>query len=650
MKLGLVIYGSLDQASGGYAYDRRLVGWLRRQGHEVTVFSLQPGRAEDRPELWDWTGDALIEDELCHPDLKALNRHLKRQGQTVIALVHHLRQSERLPWIQALRTRRVETAYLKSVDRFWATSPVTARDLARVLGRPEGSAGEAALRAWAAVATPGREEMAPPGAGSLQDRLEPPAPGQAWRWLFAGSLISRKNLKWVLKALARVPFKAELTVTGPEPVPGARERAQALARRLGVADRVHWAGYSSPEALDQLYRSHHLFVLPSDYEGFGMVYLEALARGCPAVGGTKGAASYVIGNGGRTVPPRQLAPLVRALTALCEPAAWARARTAALEQAEHFPGWDQSFESFGADLDRMALEKGLPSKQPFVFSFEGYLESKLSVDDRSLAPRVLKSVLETMPAESRVLELGCGTGNGSLRLLGRGLAPRGRYTLADQETALCTEAARRVREAGPQLTGTEAWTVEIAGAAALPEERRGQADLVVAQAVLDLFQPQKALAWLDPLLAPGAYGYFSLNFDGLTLWEPEIDADLDARVVLAYHRSMDERLQEGQFSGDSRSGRHLFRVLPAAGWTILEAASSDWAVWPRQGRYPAQEAYFLNCLLYFTEQSLRGRPELSAEELSWWLARRRRQLIRGELIFGAHQWDFFARRNPRIPG
>ena len=40
MKIGLIIYGSLDTLSGGYLYDRMLVRELRRAGHQVEIISL----------------------------------------------------------------------------------------------------------------------------------------------------------------------------------------------------------------------------------------------------------------------------------------------------------------------------------------------------------------------------------------------------------------------------------------------------------------------------------------------------------------------------------------------------------------------------------------------------------------------------------
>ena len=104
MRIGLVIYGSLDTLSGGYLYDRMLVEHLRRQGDEVEIFSL-PWRDYAR-HLTDnlSTGllrrlqgsrlDVLLQDELNHPSLFWLNRRL-HVNYPIVSIVHHLRSSEK---------------------------------------------------------------------------------------------------------------------------------------------------------------------------------------------------------------------------------------------------------------------------------------------------------------------------------------------------------------------------------------------------------------------------------------------------------------------------------------------------------------------------------------------------------------------------
>lgn len=97
--------------------------------------------------------------------------------------------------------------------------------------------------------------------------------------LSVGSLTAQKNHALLVRALAALPDStAELVIAGEGPL---RPQLLALAQELGVAGRVHLPGFvSDPGAL---YRTADLFVLSSDYEGFGLVIVEALAYALPVI-------------------------------------------------------------------------------------------------------------------------------------------------------------------------------------------------------------------------------------------------------------------------------------------------------------------------------------------------------------------------------
>jgi len=76
-----------------------------------------------------------------------------------------------------------------------------------------------------------------------------------------------------------------------------RTRLEGRARQAGAGDAIRFTGFLDREALDRLYETAHLFVLPSRGEGFGLVYLEAMARGLPCIGSIHDAAAEVIVNG-----------------------------------------------------------------------------------------------------------------------------------------------------------------------------------------------------------------------------------------------------------------------------------------------------------------------------------------------------------------
>ena len=271
-------------------------------------------------------------------------------------------------------------------------------------------------------------------------------------------------------------------------------------------------------------------------------------------------------------------------------------------------------------------------------SFIRYLAAKKTVDDRALNRVVWNAMVARAGNLSlRVLELGGGIGTMVERAAADpGLHP-GTWTLIDSQQPLLDEAHRRLAEKMP-------FPVKLlaADAPAFIETNGDVFDLIIAHAFLDLFDPRRLLPAMRKLARPGGSFLFSITFDGLTAWEPEIDPTLDAKILDLYHRTMDERLVAGIPSGDSRCGRHLLTLLPQCGYSIAEAGSSDWLVVPRDGRYPADERFFLECMLVFFEESLSGRPELDSRELSRWLEARRAQLAAGELVFMAHQLDVLA--------
>ena len=266
------------------------------------------------------------------------------------------------------------------------------------------------------------------------------------------------------------------------------------------------------------------------------------------------------------------------------------------------------------------------------FDFQRYLNAKQSVDDRALNRRVWDRLVSLHDPDGRVIEIGCGTGAMARRMLNRGLVrPGASYLGVDIDPE---NIARARRAAAPQgMAFVQADFFELQPGAA--------ADLLVGAAFLDLVDLETALPALSRFMRPGGLAYFPITFDGVTLFEPRHPAD--ARVLSAYHHSMDAR----PGGGGSRTGRALCHALPEAGFEILAAGSSDWLVYPGEGgRYPADEAYFLGHILHFFEESCAG-----AAGLGDWLADRRRQVEGGELVFIAHQLDFLARRTEgRSPG
>jgi SAM-dependent methyltransferase len=286
-----------------------------------------------------------------------------------------------------------------------------------------------------------------------------------------------------------------------------------------------------------------------------------------------------------------------------------------------------------------------------------YLAAKTTVDDRALNRHVLAELRTLMPEGApRVLEVGAGLGTMVARLLDWGVAGGGEYVLLDADWALLAAARRGLRDwaaarnvhcdllpDGLQLGDLRVRLVHAELGGYLRADPGELADVLIANAVLDLVDVPSVLPGLLRLLVPGGAYWFTINYDGETIFEP--GHPLDDKVMSAYHRDMDERIRYGRPGGDSRTGRRLFHSLRDAKAPALAAGSSDWVVYPAaDGSYPADEGYFLRSILTTIRDALRNRPDrVAPADLSDWLAVRYRQLAAGDLVYMAHQLDFAGR-------
>jgi SAM-dependent methyltransferase len=283
-----------------------------------------------------------------------------------------------------------------------------------------------------------------------------------------------------------------------------------------------------------------------------------------------------------------------------------------------------------------------------------YLAAKTTVDDRALSRPVLAELCRLMPAGApRVLEVGAGLGTMVARLLDWGVVDAGEYVLLDADRQLldCSRrwlsdwaAARGVRTEllpdGLQVGDLRVRLVHAELGDYLEVAHGELADVLIANAVLDLVDAPAVLPGLLRLLVPGGVYWFTINYDGDTIFEP--GHPLDGQVLGAYHRDMDERIRYGRPAGESRTGRRLFGQLRDARAPALAAGSSDWVVYRgADGNYPADEAYFLRSILTTIRDALRIHPDwVGPADLADWLAVRRRQLAAGDLVYVAHQLDF----------
>jgi len=273
-----------------------------------------------------------------------------------------------------------------------------------------------------------------------------------------------------------------------------------------------------------------------------------------------------------------------------------------------------------------------------------YLAAKTTVDDRALNRHVLAELRRLMPAGApQVLEVGAGLGTMVARLLDWGAVSAGEYVLLDADRQLLDCSRRWLRDwaatrglrsdllpDGLRVGDLRVRLVHAELGSYLEAAHGAPADVLIANAVLDLVDVPAVLPGLLRLLVPGGVYWFTIN----------------------YHRDMDERVRYGRPAGESRTGRRLFHYLRAAGAPALAAGSSDWVVSAGpDGNYPGDEAYFLRSILNTIRDALRNRHDrVEPAALADWLAERGRQLAAGELVYIAHQLDFVGRSPGQRPG
>lgn len=352
MRLGLLIYGSLETLRGGYLYDRKLVEYLRAQGETVEILSL-PWR-NYAAHLTDNLRfripshlDLLIQDELNHPSLLCANR--RPHPYPLVSLVHHLRCSEQRPAWQNRFYRLIEKRYLQSVDGFIFNSQTTKRVVNKVLENNT---------VPGLVAYPPTDHFGHPVTeAEVAGRAQEPGP---LRVLFLGNLIRRKGLHTLLEAIRLQPSAFRLDIAGGMAAePKYAQAMQEKTRILGLESRVSFHGALEREALTARLRAAQVLAVPSSYEGFGIVYLEGMAFGLPVIGTTHGAAPELITDGhtGYLIEPGDAHTLAERLLRLAsDRSLLTELALHALERYRRQPSWEQTAGSIRQFLYSIALQ------------------------------------------------------------------------------------------------------------------------------------------------------------------------------------------------------------------------------------------------------------------------------------------------------
>lgn len=221
----------------------------------------------------------------------------ERERLRLIGLVHHpLADETGLTPERSEALRASESAALAAMRGLVVTSAATARRL-QAMGLDA---------ARITVIEPGTDPA------PLADR----AGREPLQLLCVGALIPRKGHRFLIEALATLRDLAwRLTLIGSlEQDRATALKIQAQVQALGLGEQVLLSGEVHDSALAAAYQQADLFVLPSLFEGYGMAFSEALARGLPILGCNAGAVADTVPNtAGRLVEPSSSAALAAAL-------------------------------------------------------------------------------------------------------------------------------------------------------------------------------------------------------------------------------------------------------------------------------------------------------------------------------------------------
>lgn len=412
MRVAFITVGDTDRKTGGYLYNTRVISGLRARGFEVEeIVACKASPEEQRTaaarlsSAFDPSAfDAIVVDALARvvvfPHL-----HLWRASLPVVALVHEL------PGVASGEPDRVsvyEEALLQA-DGFVAVSG-HGRDLLQDRGVSAGRIN---------VVPPGFDGVVPANDGSRVNSEDPVRALCVAQWIPRKAILTLVQA-WTLRE--RPGAVLELVgETDPDPAYAARVRAAIEAAPRGS---IVVSGRVDDAALGAAFASADFFVLPSRYEGYGIVYAEALASGLPVIACDVGPVPELIGGeAGVLVQPDDRAALSKALDLLIrDPTLRTRMSEAAGRRASSLPRWSDTVVGFEDVLRTVVGARDLREQNRLSWnavvdaheSHRGNLPAFLRSGGSTLFPEEL-SLLGELEGK-RLVHLQCNSGGDSVSL------------------------------------------------------------------------------------------------------------------------------------------------------------------------------------------------------------------------------------------
>ncbi|MEM9845154.1 MAG: glycosyltransferase family 4 protein [Pseudomonadota bacterium] len=344
--------GKLTDMTGVTLYDRHLTDALRDLGHSVEILELSGAFPEPDAEFLAQAMEQfasvppeaiLIVDGLALGALPADG--LRRIVPRIVAMLHHPLGLE--PGLAAVRAQALiqsERAALDCAAHILVPSPHVARTVQELFAISE---------TRISIARPGIAPIAGTPTRAAPSPASPPL------ILSVGLLHRRKGHDILLSALSQITdIDWQAKIIGRDHDPDEAARLRARAREGDLADRVTLAGEVSAEAVSNEYQHATLFALATRYEGYGLVFDEALMHGLPIVSCQAGAVPDTVpADAGILVPPDNPEAFAKALReVLTQPSLQTRLSQAARSAGRDLPAWRDTAASVSMILNRLAGE------------------------------------------------------------------------------------------------------------------------------------------------------------------------------------------------------------------------------------------------------------------------------------------------------
>jgi glycosyltransferase involved in cell wall biosynthesis len=356
--LAFLMPGPLETRTGGYIYDRRMIDELRGLGAVIDIHELDPSFPRPTPSALTHAARVLAmlpDDTVVMIDglaFGAMPQEAAREAARlrIVALVHHPLAGETgLAPDEVARLEASETQALAHARLVIVTSRRTATTLQAYDVGPD----------RVAIVEPGTDRA----------RVARGSRGGVPHLLCVATLTPRKGHLTLFQALAMlrdVPWR--LTCVGSlDRDPHWVERLRTVLRDNQLEDRVQLAGEADARAMAEHYDGADVFVLPTEYEGYGMAVAEALAHGLPVISTPTGAIADIVTNGaGLLVAAGDVAALSDALRrVLSNPGFRAQLASAAVLVRDRLPSWKVAALRMTGALERLGTPKppqtGAPS-------------------------------------------------------------------------------------------------------------------------------------------------------------------------------------------------------------------------------------------------------------------------------------------------